>query len=117
MFNKKIALIGGIAMTAASIAGVAFFSHRKMKNADIYDEIGNWLHHYGKGNALKNISSMTDDELASEKETAVNYLKKMEEIGDDDSVTVSIGVQVVLLWIDAALDKRARAEEQKEKEA
>lgn len=114
---KKIALIGGIAMTAASIAGVAFLSHRKMKNADTYDEMAKWLFHYAKGDNLRNISNMTDAELASEKENALYFMEKLESTDDNDSANAALGVQVVLLWIDAALDKRARAEEQKEKEA
>ena len=115
MFNKKIALIAGTIMTAASITGVAFFSHRKTKMADTYDEMAKWLFHYAKGNNLRNIKNMTDDELASEKEKALYFMEKLESTNDDDSANAALGVQVVLLWIDAALDNRA--EEQKEKEA
>ncbi len=116
MFNKKIALIAGGIMTAASVAGVAFFSHRKMEKADTYDEIGGWLRHYGKGHNLANICNLTDNELASEKEKALHFMEKLESIDDVDSANVALGVQVVLLWIDAALDKRAE-DQKEEKEA
>lgn len=115
MLNKKIALVGGIAMIAASITGTLLFARRKAKLSDTYTEIGEWLFRYGAETGLANVSKMSKDELISEKEIGTKYLEKLESINDDYAANVALGVQVVLMFIDAALGDPD--EEKKEKEA
>ncbi len=114
MLNKKLALITGITVTAASITGMMFFAHRKAKNADTYDEIAEWLLRYGAEDSLKNISELTKEELISEKEIGNKYLEKLEAINDDYAANVALGVQVVLMFIDVALGD---VDEEQKKEA